>query len=316
MVAAVETMVSGMGQTPWHGLGNVVEGAMTAAEATSLGGLDWEVGLKQVAFYDDNFTDYDKQYIEVPNQYAIVRTDVMRPLGVVSDRYHVVQNSEGFKFFDSFVSNKEAMYHTAGVLHGGKKVWILAKLPGEIIVGGNDLTNKFVLIAMSHDGKSSIIIKLTPIRVVCQNTLNAALSGGGDTYHIRHNASVHDQIKEAAEAMGFANKMYGDLGEVYNLMYQKKLNYSDSIGYLERCFGLEDGDQNRNFNETVALLDNGMGSDMARGTLWGAYNAVTERIDHKKYRNNDSRLNSAWFSGPSRAVKDNAFREALELLKV
>lgn len=342
MPANVEMMFSGSNMVPWHGLGQIVEGALTADEALVQAGLDWTVD-KTPIYIPDLVTaaenDGSRSMIEVDGHYATVRSTDRRVLGLVQKKYVPLQNSEAFSFFDAIVSRKEAIYETAGSLDNGRRVWVLAKLPGEIVVKNargatEDLTNKYVLIANSHDGSSGVQIKVTPIRVVCQNTLTAALKGGA--FSIRHTKSVSDRVAQAAEAMGFTNKMYAELSEAWQAMADRRLSEVDAVEFFETCLkksskaqgGVSDNDADDSFDDQtgeprepraikhiVGLYEGGAGADMTYGTLWGAYNAITEYADHKKYRTADTRLNSAWFNGAGNILKQKAFSEAVKLLK-
>lgn len=319
-----DTMFSAGGETPWHGLGQVInKKALTAEEAIVAAKLGWEVEKRPLFTSSlgngDPLIDLSNpEIMPVTGEWAMVRKDTNAILGVCGDRYVPVQNIEGFTFFDAIVSNKEAIYHTAGSLHGGGRVWILAKLPGEIKVIGDDITEKYVLIAMSHDGKSAIVIKTTPIRVVCANTLGWALEAnqGAGNYSIRHTATAGEKIAKAAKAMGFINTLYDDLATAYQAMAKVQMNGADTRGYLEACYGLGRGEENRHLNATMELIETGRGSELpgVRGTLWGNYQAVVERIDHKAYRKPDNRLENAWFDGPATAIKDRAFEVAQSLI--
>lgn len=316
-----DTMVSAGGLVPWHGLGTVLKKtALTAQEAIEHAKLDWEVE-KRILYTSSIPAAQDPgeepEIMIVPDNFAIVRKDTNQILGVCGDRYTPVQNKVGFTFFDSIVSNKEAIYHTAGSLHGGGRVWLLAKLPGEIRVIGDDITEKYVLIAMSHDGKSAIVIKTTPIRVVCANTLGWALQGNPEgNYSIRHTATAEEKIAKAAKAMGFINTLYDDLAQAYQAMATVKMNGAETRSYLEACYGLSKGEENRHLNATLDLIETGRGAELpgVRGTLWGNYQAVVERVDHKNYRKPDNRLENAWLDGPATAIKDRAFALAQDLI--
>ena len=160
-----------VGEKPWHGEGTKLENVATSAEAIEAAGLDWKVEKRGLYFAQ---TDGTTQLI--PGKYATVRTDNQVALGIVGKVYTPLQNKEAFSFFDSIVGVKEAMYHTAGSLGKGERVWILAKLPGYIKVTEDDVVEKYLLLANSHDGSSAVEMLFTPVRVVCQNTLNLAIS--------------------------------------------------------------------------------------------------------------------------------------------
>lgn len=185
-------MFSAEGKTPWHGLGNVVDSVATAKEALHLSGLDWEV--MKVPQYASFFNNGEYHTVEVPDTFATVRNVDNKILGTVKDRYQIMQNQEAFDFMDTVVGEGAAAYHTAGALDGGRKVWILVKLPGEVLVrvkGHDDITEKYGLLYNSHDGKTMAALKVTPVRVVCQNTLNLAMRGGA--FNIRHTQNMMEK---------------------------------------------------------------------------------------------------------------------------
>lgn len=339
-----DTMVSGMGEKPWHGLGTIVDGALTAEQALTMGGMNWTVH-KEPIYRPKKADDGKINIVRVKGFHSIVRDHDDLDLGVVSDAYEPIQNVDMFRFFDPIVAREEAMYHTAGTLFDGRRVWILAKLPGHIALKGDDLIEEYVLVTTRHDGGGSMIIKPTPVRVVCNNTLTLALRQGrnkfgkkGDVngYVIRHIGDVRGAIEQAAKAMGFVNKLYEELAETYAAMQAKQINEDDTMEFLKRCLRIEAADADdlpddgshedekeeklpRALTSCLELLETGKGMDIPanRGSLWNAYNAVTEYVDHKpSYRSDESRLNNVWFQGQGQSIKNRALREAKELLKV
>ena len=144
-------------------------------------------------------------------------------LGVASHEYTPLQNHQAFQFFDPIVGRDAAIYHTAGVLGNGERVWILAKLPGEIRVAGDDISEKYLLLSNSHDGKSSVTIKFTPVRVVCQNALSLALDDGS-AWRVSHHSDIHRKLKQAHEMLGLINDRYADMEQSFQAMSRVKLN--------------------------------------------------------------------------------------------
>ncbi len=309
------------GATPWHKLGTRTPEAMTASAALTLGGLDFTVEKRPV-FTGPADASYGARLI--PDSFATVRTDRETVLGVVGSKYTPLQNPHAFAFFDAFVAQDEAVYHTVGSLRGGRQVWILAKLPGEIRIKGEDIAEKYLLLTNSHDGSSGVQILLTPIRVVCANTLRAALNGGkGTSFNIRHLAGVQAAVAQASQVMGIANAYYADLQDAFQAMAAAPLADKNARSYLERCLRINAADEENStrtkniLEEATRNLWQGRGQDLpgVRGTVWGAYNALTEFVDHRKYRSDDVALDNAWFNGSGQATKQRAFDLALELAR-
>lgn len=167
MPANVETMFS-VRETPWHGLGRIIMDAPASREALELAGLDWQVESRNI---------YSGTGALIPGYRANVRSTDDAVLGVVSDRYRIVQNEEAFQFTDDLLG-EGVTYETAGSLQGGKKVWMLARLPRKYLIAGDQVV-PYLVIFNSHDGSSGVKVAMTPIRVVCQNTLNLALNSYG-----------------------------------------------------------------------------------------------------------------------------------------
>src|SRR3546814_16291285 len=147
------------------------------------------------------------QELHVPNYYATMRTDTNTVLGVVGRDYEVVQNRDAFSFFDSIVGGDGMMYETAGALGNGERIFITAKLPDYIRVGGDDLIEKYLFLTTSHDGSGSITAAFTPIRIVCANTLNAAMHRNSNTIKIRHTSGAKERLEQATKLMGIRNPL-------------------------------------------------------------------------------------------------------------
>ena len=179
------------GEKPWHQLGTEVPQAVNSAEAIKVAGLDYTVAKRKLKTVGG---------IEVPNHFATVRTDTNEVLGVVGNKYTILQNKGAFSFFDGIVGVKEAMYHTAGALGKGERIWLLAKLPDYIRTVGDDITEKYLLLSNTHDGTGSVQIMFTPIRVVCQNTLNVGISQGTNKVKLRHTMSIGKRLSYGGAA--------------------------------------------------------------------------------------------------------------------
>ena len=220
-------------EVPWHGLGTRLAQPATAQAAIQAARLDWKV-VKLPLFAGS-------KRIPVPDRFAVVRrtgdliqrTDPV--LGVVSNEYTPLQNAQAFQFFDPIVGQEAAIYHTAGALGNGERVWILAKLPGHIRVVGDDITEKYLLLSNSHDGKSSVTIKFTPVRVVCQNTLTLALNDGS-AWRVSHHADIHQKLKQAHQMMGLINDRFADLEQSFQAMSRVQLDTSRLSEYLAAVY--------------------------------------------------------------------------------
>lgn len=312
------------GEKPWHGLGTELKNPATAKEAIVAAGLNFDV-VKMPLFINTN----KGKLIKLDDKFATVRTDTNVPLGVVGARYQPVQNSDAFSFFDSLVGEGESIYHTAGALGKGERIWLLAKMPDYIKIKGvngkEDIVEKFVLLANSHDGTSNVIAKLTPIRVVCNNTLSLALKDGEQEVRIRHTANAEERMKEAHKVLGLTNKLYSDLETIFNSFSNKQVKKEVVNEFFLKMIPDNKLSENhtRSENQRLSLMnlyDSGKGSEMSRGTVWGLYNAVTEYVDHEKYSNKQmkkedfNKIENIWFSNGER-MKQQAFNLSLELVK-
>ena len=197
----------------WHGLGQIVKDYPTSAEAIKFAALDYGVEKRKV-YTQQN--EYENPQILIPNYYATIRTDTQKVLGVVGKDYEVVQNADAFSFFDAIVGGDGIMYETAGALGNGERIFITAKLPGYIKVGNNDLVEKYLFLTTSHDGFGSITAAFTPIRIVCNNTLHAALRNCTNSIKIRHTQNAKDRLEEAHKVMGISNRLSDSLETTFN----------------------------------------------------------------------------------------------------
>jgi phage/plasmid-like protein (TIGR03299 family) len=206
----------------WHGLGQIVEGYPTSAEAIKHAGLNYTVEKRKLFTYDNENQNNDSDIdiiipeIEVPNFYATLRTDTEQVLGVVGKDYEVVQNRDAFTFFDSIVGGEGIMYETAGALGKGERIFITSKLPNYIKVGKDDLIEKYLFLTTSHDGYGSITAAFTPIRIVCNHTLNAALRNHSNSIKIRHTANAKERLEQAHHLMGISNNLSSELETIFN----------------------------------------------------------------------------------------------------
>lgn len=229
MAANVESMFYTR-EKPWHGLGVEVKVAPTSADALRLSGLDWTV--KQEAIFTDNGK-------EIAGYKANVRSTDRRVLGVVTDRYKVVQNTEAFAFTDELLGNG-VRYETAGSLQEGRRVWLLARLPREYIISGERIS-PYLVFSNTHDGSGAVKVAVTPVRVVCNNTLNLALSTARRSWSMVHTGDIKGKIEEAKETLFFAEKYMDELGKEFEQLRDKKMTDAKVAEYIELLLPVENG---------------------------------------------------------------------------
>lgn len=228
MAANVETMFS-VREKPWHGLGTIVMEAPTSEEALKLAGLDWNVVQEPI------FTDSNEK---ISGYKANVRNSDRKVLGVVSDRYRVVQNVDAFSFTDELLG-KGVRYETAGSLQDGKKIWLLAKLPKEYILGGERIS-PYLVFSNTHDGSGSVKVAVTPVRVVCNNTLNLALDTAKRSFSMIHTGNIQDKIQEAKDTLFMAEAYMDYLGAEFEQLRRKKVTDKQLREYIELLLPMDD----------------------------------------------------------------------------
>lgn len=228
MAASVENMFY-VRETPWHGLGTRVNETLNSKEALTAAGLDWNVIQQPIYIGVDELIEGYK---------ANVRDTDRQVLGVVTDRYKIVQNQEAFAFTDELLG-EGVRYETAGSLQGGKKVWLLAHLPHEYIISGERIS-PYLVFFNSHDGSGAIKAAITPIRVVCQNTLNLALSTAKRSWSMIHTGDIKGKMQEAKDTLFMAEKYMDSLGKEFETLRRKKLTDQQVLEYIEILLPLEE----------------------------------------------------------------------------
>ena len=224
-----------------------------------------------------------------------MRLDKKEILGVVKDSYKVIQNADLFSVLDPLVDRKDAVYHTAGVIKNGKRVWILAKLPDDIVLkrgSKEDRIEQYLLMTNGHDGRSAGKVLMTPVRVVCDNTLSWALRGTADQVSIYHTTNFQDKLNEATRVLGLAKKYFSESKAVFQQL--TKVKFSD-----------------RQVSEF--LYHNGKGSDIFAGTAYNYYQAVTEFVSHS-YATKADKVDSMMF-GAGATLRQNAFDQLIKVIQ-
>jgi phage/plasmid-like protein (TIGR03299 family) len=298
-----------VGDVPWHGLGTKVNPDLTPDQFQKVAGLDWTVE-KQPLMTPNG--------VKVPNKEALVRSSDNSVLDVVGTGWNPVQNSEAFEFFHDYVMAGDMEMHTAGSLKGGQMVWALAKTKESFELFNGDVTDNYFLFTNPHQFGKSINIRMTPIRVVCNNTLTLSLSQESDKMvTVNHRKAFDpDMVKEQ---MGIAREKMEQYKSMAEFLGNKRYTADNVIQYFNEVFGAPAKEKvdneipftSRNAKLAYENLDVQPGANFAQGTWWTAFNSVTNMTDHLQGREDDSRLVSAWY-GRNRKVKLNALDKALE----
>jgi phage/plasmid-like protein (TIGR03299 family) len=345
----VETMFY-CGDTPWHGLGIALENPPTIHDAIIKAGLDWTVSTHPLYYKMDSVKQNTllevTQLAETPNC-AVVRDSDQQYLGTVGKRWTPLQNSDAFEFFQPFLDSKELLLETAGSLRKGKHVWILAALNKDSIkIAGEDRVREYLLLSNGHDGKNCAVPALTPVRVVCANTLAAAEeSQATQKLRVVHSKQVKENLELVRETISLVHNEFLASAELYRELAKRQISARDLRRYVKKVFlpahenkKIEELEQQiddtedegilekleRDYNEIGAgervlnsvtrLFEDGRGSDIPeiRGTWWAGYNAIAEYLSYERGKCNDIRLDSLWF-GQNRLTNDRALQVARKL---
>jgi phage/plasmid-like protein (TIGR03299 family) len=273
MSAAVETMVY-VREKPWHGLGVRVEEAMTSADAIRLAGLDWTIESRPV---------FDQDGKIISGYKANTRSSDGTVMGIVSGRYQIVQNQDAFDFTDSLIG-EGIRYETAGSLHGGKKIWLLGRMPERYILG--DKFEPYICFTNTHDGTGAVRACMTPVRVVCNNTLNLALSGAKRAWSTPHLGNIQAKLQEARTTLQIADEYLTKLDEEADRLANEKLSEGEVEQVITLMLPLPQKATERQ-KKTVQAAKDGIMACMIRpdimqylGTKYGFLNAVSDYVGH------------------------------------
>ena len=303
-----QTAFASLREPAWHGLGTVFTEEVNTSKMLELAHLnDWNVRLEDVAIPEGFASDKGYSFVTRTNPFDRTQNDV---LGVVGERYVPLQNEDLFSFGDNLLDGG-GRWETAGSIKGGRQVFGSIALERETVLDPNGVSDKvksYLLINTSHDGSVAIQASITPVRVVCANTLNLALSslkgkkGIKQTFKIRHTQTAEGKIAVAREALGLANSYLDEFDKLANEMISReitKAKFDDIVALAYPAPAKDAKGSFKKYDAKVDLLQSiyvGNQNGMIAGTAWGAFNALTERLDW--YRNsrggdNESILASA-----------------------
>lgn len=317
-------------QKAWHGLGKIVTDYPSSKEAIAFAGLDFNVEKRRL--FTNGSASHDIDFfgpsLPIHRYMATVRQDTQAVLGVVGKEYQIVQNQEAFAFFDQIVGGEEGiLYETAGALgENGERIFITAKLPDYIRVGnGDDITEKYLFFTTSHDGSGSITAAFTPLRVCCQNTLNAALKNMTNVIRIRHTSSAKQRLDNAHKVMGISNQFSSQIEAIFNQWAKVRItdrqlkrliqlalaSNKEALDQLDR--GTED-EFSTNFRNQCdrafeyALSTDSQNMETTAGTVFGGYNAVTGYFQNvQAYKSQEHKAKSILYGGTAQFKGQRAF---------
>jgi phage/plasmid-like protein (TIGR03299 family) len=289
-----------VGKPAWHGLGVVLRDPPSLEDAIKMAGLDWKVRLAPLQLAEDQ---------RAVRHLATVRESDNSILGVVGPGYHPLQNVEAFDWFAPFIESGAVTLEAAGSLRHGKRVWVLGRVQGaQADVTKGDEIGQFVLLANSHDGTLAIRVGFTMVRVVCQNTLQASLeSEASKLIRVHHTKAAAKALKSVAEIMDVAKAEFAATTEQLRLLAKVGCSTETLRKYVRAVFEPARVEDENAAKPTIAkivpLFEAGRGAELSRGTLWGAYNAVTEFITHERGKSDDVRVDSQWFGEGARLIQ-------------
>lgn len=297
------------GDLPWHGLGTRVPDDLTPEQMLEAAGLNWEVEKIEA------FAKVGGKNVSVDRS-ALVRKTDNKILGVVSNDWNPVQNSDAFEFFNDFIAEGDMEMHTAGSLRGGQIVWALAKVKDGFSLFGGDEVESYLHFTNFHQYGYSTDVRFTPIRVVCNNTLTLSLNTKVERMvKISHRREFDgDNVKLM---LGVAAEKLAKYKEMAQFLGSKRYTNENVVDYFKRIFPVSGGDNakkeiSKNANVALGVLDTQPGAEFARGSWWQAFNTVTYLTDHLAGRTADTRLASAWY-GYNKNLKTKALETALEM---
>ena len=308
MAHMVETMAYA-GELPWHGLGVKVIDDLTPEQMMQKAGVDWSVEKQDLVTAGGS---------TVKSKQALVRLSDGEVLDIVGKGWNPVQNAEAFNFFEEYVRAGDMQMHTAGSLNGGKMVWALAKTNESFELFNGDVTENYFLFSNPHEFGKAIDIRMTPIRVVCNNTLTLSLSQDSNAM-LKVNHRKEFDSSEVKEQMGIAKEKMEQYKSMAEFLGSKRYTSENIVQYFNEVYGSPAKEKvdgvfpftSNNAKIAMENLDTQPGANFAQGSFWNAFNTVTYMADHVQGRETSSRMESSWY-GRNRSVKLTALDKALE----
>lgn len=296
----------------WHSLGQRVDSALTAEQAIKEAHLDWSVSKEPVYLLRDN--GGKPVYVQMPGHFSVTRDQDQVSLGFVGADYVPFSNHEAFSFFDSIVGSSEAKYETAGALYGGRRIWLMAKLPETMLVAGGEAVDQYLYLETSHDGSKATTVGISPVVIVCQNTLNMAMSRAKQTFSIRHTESAQGKIAEARETLQLTFKYQDEFKREVDALVTQSLTDERFAEILKANMYWQPKATPKNIE---AIVTNRATSttirDEQRGTAWAAVQSTTEWAQHlRPFRTDESRM-KATMGGWAQGLANKVTKDLVEL---
>lgn len=323
-----KTTFASFREPAWHGLGTVFEEEVNTQQMLELAHLDnWNVRLEEIAIPEGFSSDRTNYFVARTNPFDKTQTDV---LGVVGERYRTLQNEDLFSFGDNLLDGG-GTWETAGSIKGGRQVFGAIALERETVLdekGVGDKVKTYLLVNTSHDGSVAIQASITPVRVVCANTLNLALGGGvgrnrnvKQSFKIRHTQTVDGRIQAAREALGLANTYMDEFDKMAQAMIETEISKAKFDEIVALAYPMPEKDAKgalSKWQTKIELIEDiytGQFNDTIAGTAWGALNAMTERLDWYRLGrkgNNESVLASASGFDPAINAEKNRLLQIVQ----
>ena len=310
-----KAQIAWAGETPWHGLGTKVPADLSPGQMQKAAGLDWKVEKKPMIVA----TGPGQEPIRIPDRKALVRSSDNKVLDIVGEDWIPVQNDDAFNFFHEYCAAGDMNMEVAGSLNDGKNIWVLARVNESFDILGQDQIDSYLLFSNPHQYGKTVEVRFTPVRVVCNNTLTMSLQAGSVNYtKLNHRQEFNAEAVKMT--LGIATENMAKYKEVAEFLSNKRYTPESFINYINSVFPKTTGkaastpsyeELSRTGKMIYDVVDQQPGADMAPGTWWNAYNALTFYTDHIHGSNANNRLNNAWFGGNAKR-KVNALNKAVE----
>ena len=314
MAAEIES-IAWAGEAPWHRFGTKVRHDLSPHEMQIAAELDWHVEKVPLQYEHE-------QSVRDTDQFALIRTSDGSMLDIVkSDNWEPVQNDAAFEFFERFVALNRMSMDVAGSLRDGKFVFVLAKMNQSFVVGSraDDRTDGYLLFTNPHQYGHAVDIRLTPIRVVCMNTLSLALSTASKA-KVKYSHRRKFDVEAAQSVFNESLWTFLNYGDTARFLATRRYDEQSLQRYFDECFPYvpnmhtrrpSSGRSSANAARAFDVVERQPGANYASGTWWNAVNAVTYLTDHEVGKSAETRLQSAWY-GKGEKRKKHALELALK----